>query len=65
VGKKILFRASFVRFQGIVEDYLEVGDLVGGRCGCSVTVGHNGENEEFVHAKRRTADGFVGIGNRQ
>lgn len=46
MGKKILFRASLVRFQRIVEDNLEVGDLVGWRYGYSVSVGHNGENEE-------------------
>ena len=51
--KKILFCASFVFFQGIVEDYLKVVGLVGGRCGCSVSVGHDGENEEVAHAERR------------
>ena len=62
--KKILFRASFVCFQSIVEDYLEVGGLVGGRCGSSVSVGHNGENEEYVHAERRTAGSrLVGMGD--
>jgi hypothetical protein len=52
VRKKILLCASFVRFQCIIENYLKVVGLVGGRCGCSVSVGHNGENEEFVHAER-------------
>jgi hypothetical protein len=55
VGKEIFFRAFSVFIQGIVEDYLEVGDLVGGRYGRSVSVGHHGENKEFVHVKRRTA----------
>jgi hypothetical protein len=45
VRKKILLCAFFVHFQGIVEDYLKVVGLVGGRCGCSVSVGHNGEKQ--------------------
>jgi hypothetical protein len=61
VGEKVLFRAFFVGFQGIVEDYLEVGGLVGGGCVCRVCLGHNGENKEFVHDEREEDSGFVGM----
>jgi hypothetical protein len=42
VGKKVLFGASFICFQGIIENWLKAG---GG--GCSrVTVRHSGGSEE-------------------
>jgi hypothetical protein len=42
VIKEILLCAFFVRFQGIVENWLEVG-----RCGSRVNVRHGGINEEL------------------
>jgi len=62
VRKEILFCASFVRFQGIIKNYVKVVGLVGGRCGY-VSVGHNGENEELVHVERRQDSGVVGMGD--
>jgi hypothetical protein len=59
VCEEVLVRASFVRFQSIIENHVKVVGLVGGRCGY-VSVGHDGENEEFVHAERRQDSGFVG-----
>ena len=53
MGEKVLLCAPFVRSQGIIKDYLEVGGLVGGGCGCRVSMGHNNENEEFVYEERR------------
>ncbi len=38
VREKILLRAFFVRFQGIIKNYLEVGG-----CGSRVSVRHKGE----------------------
>jgi hypothetical protein len=42
VLKKILLCALFVRFQGIIENWLEVG-----RCGSRVSVRHKGGSEEL------------------
>lgn len=62
MGEKVLICAPFVRFQGIIEDYLEVGGLVGGGCGCRVSMGHNGENEEaFILSRLEEDIGFVGM----
>ena len=38
VGEKIILCAFFVRFQGIIEDQLELG-----RCGSRLSVRHKGE----------------------